>query len=204
MLEEINTGIFEKDIRDFAFALLAGTPDYFFTVAASSSGKYHPVNDLGEGGLVRHSISVKRMLDHILCPEGYYEFTDRQRQLLRVAALIHDSFKSGRVEDYEKNSHTKFLHPLFSSTFVIETAVMTGFNFDDAKFIADAVISHMGQWNTSTYQTGTLPKPETPAQKVLHLADYLASRKDINMDLPQVEQEPVEIDLEIGTISEEL
>ena len=38
----------------------------------------------------------------------------------------------------------------------------------------------MGQWNTNS--TAKLPTPETQDQKVLHLADYLASRKDINME----------------------
>jgi hypothetical protein len=41
----------------------------------------------------------------------------------------------------------------------------------------------MGQWNTSTRMKGTLPLPESPEQKVLHLADYLASRRNINMTL---------------------
>ena len=30
-------------------------PEYFFSVASSSSGKYHPSFSLGEGGLYRHT-----------------------------------------------------------------------------------------------------------------------------------------------------
>ena len=30
-------------------------PDYFFKVAASSTGKYHPAFSLGDGGLLRHT-----------------------------------------------------------------------------------------------------------------------------------------------------
>ena len=66
---------------------------------------------------------------------------------------------------------------------IIMQSVLFKFNYDDAQFIASAVISHMGQWNTSWKMSGMLPLPETPAQKVLHLTDYLASRKDINMSL---------------------
>ena len=40
----------------------------------------------------------------------------------------------------------------------------------------------MGQWNTiSRAQNIILPLPETEGQKLLHLADYLASRKDIEI-----------------------
>ena len=47
----------------------------------------------------------------------------------------------------------------------------------------------MGQWNTSKNEPGKLPTPETPAQKALHLADYLASRKDINMEVEENDNE---------------
>ena len=188
MENEISTLLIE-DIREFALALLETLPDYFFTAPASSSGKYHPTNDLGEGGLVRHSISVRKMLRYILAPAGYYEFTDREKELLEVAALFHDAFKSGTQEEFEKNIHTKFLHPVYAANHIVMRSVLQRFEFDDAQFIASAIISHMGQWNTSWREPGRLPLPLTPAQKALHLADYLASRKDINMNLPDVDEE---------------
>ena len=49
------------------------------------------------------------------------------------------------------------------------------------KFIAIAVSKHMGQWNTDKRSTATLPKPDDEASELLHLADYLASRKCLNM-----------------------
>jgi hypothetical protein len=60
------------------------------------------------------------------------------------------------------------------------TAIKNGYPYEKALFIYNAVISHMGQWSTNG--TAKLPTPETPDQKALHLADYLASRKDINME----------------------
>ena len=42
-------------IRSFVHDALIKLPDYFFHVAASSTGKYHPAYALGEGGLVRHT-----------------------------------------------------------------------------------------------------------------------------------------------------
>ena len=179
MLEEIDK-LQDEENRKFAHTLLSNVPDYFFSVPASSSGKYHPSNDLGNGGLVRHSISVARMLEHLIEPYGYYDFDDEQKELLKIAALFHDCMKSGTQEEYEKNKHTKFLHPLYAANFIMTTAIKNGYPYEKALFIYNAVISHMGQWNTNG--TAKLPTPETPDQKVLHLADYLASRKDINME----------------------
>lgn len=183
MVDEIDT-IKDIDNRKFALILLSKVPDYFFSVPASSSGKYHPKNDLGEGGLVRHSISVARMLDHLLEPYGYFDFNEEQKDLLKIAALFHDCMKSGTQEEYEKGKHTKFLHPLYAANFIMTEAITNSYSYEKALFIYNAVIAHMGQWNTNV--TGELPTPKTPDQKVLHLADYLASRKDINMEFDEV------------------
>ena len=180
-IDEIN----DIDNRRFARYLLGRIPDYFFIAPASSSGKYHPQNDLGEGGLVRHSISVLRMLEHLLEPEGYFDFTDEQKDLLKIAALFHDCMKSGTQEEYENNQRTKFLHPLYAANFSMTTAIENEYPYEKALFIYDAVIAHMGQWNKNKNESGMLPTPTTMSQKVLHLADYLASRKDINMTLEE-------------------
>ena len=182
MLEEIDK-LQDIENRRFANTLLNRLPEYFFSAPASSSGKYHPQNDLGEGGLVRHSISVARMLDYLLEPEGYFEFDKEQQDLLKIAALFHDCMKSGTQEEYENNKQTKFLHPLYAANFIMTMAVKSGFPYEKALFIYDAIIAHMGQWNTSNNEIGSkLPTPVSPGQKVLHLADFLASRNDINME----------------------
>lgn len=186
MLEEIDT-LQDINNRRFAHFLLDRVPDYFFTVPASSSGKYHPKNDLGEGGLVRHSISVVRMLEHLLEPFGYFDFDDEQKELLKIAALFHDCMKSGTQEEYEKGKHTKFLHPLYAANFIMTVAIECGYPYEKAIFIYDTVIAHMGQWNTNKNEgCSKLPTPVSPGQRVLHLADYLASRKDINMEFDEV------------------
>lgn len=39
-----------QDLRAFAEYCLARVPEYFFTIPASSTGKYHPPFSLGRGG----------------------------------------------------------------------------------------------------------------------------------------------------------
>ena len=39
----------------------------------------------------------------------------------------------------------------------------------------------MGEWNKGKGNDKDLPKPTTNAQKFVHMCDYLASRKDIEV-----------------------
>ena len=47
--------ITQKNVKKFTAKTLLKLPDYFFTAAASSTGKYHPKYVLGEQGLLRHT-----------------------------------------------------------------------------------------------------------------------------------------------------
>ena len=176
------------DIRNFAEKCIESAPAYWSQVPASSTGKYHPSYSLGDGGLVRHTIAVVRFLNYMFGVESISnQFTSRERDLLRVAAIAHDMMKSGTQEDYEKSKWTKFDHPLLAAKMVYN---MDGLTKEERRFIAMAISSHMGAFNTDKRHPDiVLPKPEDKYQIILHLADYLASRKDIEMkfdDLPEV------------------
>lgn len=43
-----------------------------------------------------------------------------------------------------------------------------------------------GQWNTARYSKVELPKPKNKYQKFVHLCDYLASRKFLEMNFDKV------------------
>ena len=110
--------ITSDDIRDFAKVVLDDAPDYFFKVAASSTGKYHPAYALGDGGLMRHTKAVLRIYNYIIGLEQYQnQFDERWIDLGRVACLAHDIQKSGTAEIYEekakdgKKVFTVFNHP---------------------------------------------------------------------------------------------
>ena len=102
------------------------------------------------------------------------EFTSRERDLMRVAGIMHDSMKSGTDEDFEKSKYTKFDHPLLAADNIRK---MKGLPDEEIKLIATTIESHMGSWNTDKRSKTVLPKPENKYQKLVHLADYLASRR---------------------------
>jgi len=176
------------DVKNFAQKVINAAPEYWHHVGASSTGKYHPAYSLGDGGLVRHTIAVVRFLNHMFAVESIAnQFTSRERDLLRVAAIAHDSKKSGDQEDYEKSKWTKFDHPLRAAKFV-ESIEDKNITDKDKAFCMHAIESHMGAFNTDKrYPDIVLPKPEDKYQIILHLADYLASRKDIEMKFDEKE-----------------
>lgn len=180
------------DIKNFAIVLLDNLPEYIWRVPASSTGKYHPAYSLGEGGLMRHQIAVVRFLNFFLELEQYNKIIpSRERDLLRVAGLIHDGRKSGSQSDYERSKYTKFDHPLQMAT-VIRSYDGKYLNHDEIELIAHCIESHMGQWNVDRKTGECLPKPEDLHQELVHLADYLASRKPLTMDFENIETTRVE------------
>lgn len=184
-----------EDIKKFAEALINDSPGYFFHVAASSTGRYHPKYALGDRGLVRHTKAVVRFYNHIMSLEQYNsQFTEREIDLGRIAALIHDIQKSGTEEEYKNKSettdkvYTVFNHPLLAAKYVMYYKEKY-LSEDELKFIALAVGTNMGQFNTNKHEPDIiLPKPKSEMQKIIHLADYLASRKDIDISFKDDEE----------------
>ena len=170
----------DPTIRAFAHACLRWIPSYFFTTAASSSGKYHPSSNLSYKGLLRHTIFVCKNLYNITYIESskqLFSFTQREIDLMMVACLLHDSLKDGWNYDV-KNSYSQ--HPNNAAK-AVRGMIGFGLEYIDLDFIAHCIESHMGQWNTDKQGNVILPKPGDKYQWLVHLCDYLASRPDISL-----------------------
>ncbi len=182
LVQPILNTITNSDIKEFAMVLLEDMPDYIWHIGASSTGKYHPTYSLGEGGLMRHQIAVVRFLNFFFELEQYNsKLTTRQMDLMRVAGLLHDGRKSGSQQDYEASKYTRFNHPLLMAD---EIRKYDGkyLDHEEIEFIADVVSKHMGQWSEDRKSNVVLPKPNDRFSRMLHVADYLASRKCLTMD----------------------
>ena len=171
-------------LRDFAEFCLVRLPEYFFTIPASSTGKYHPSYTLGEGGLVRHTKAAVKIANDLLSLEQNKHLDS---DTILFALLFHDCIKKGS----EESKYTVTEHPLLAADFIArmidEYEVALG-SYDDAvedlrltvETIKRLIRSHMGQWNFD-YKTKReiMPKPVKEDEKFVHLCDYLASRKYI-------------------------
>lgn len=167
--------IYSDTLREFAIEAVNKLPDYFFEVAASSSGKYHPAYALGAGGLVRHTHAAVNIAIDLLRLEQYQaQFTENERDCMIIALMLHDGWKHGR-------NYAKFAvadHPVICADWLVNTEFDHSIPAGDLALIHDAIATHMGQWNTKWgSDQEIMEKPKTPTQQFVHLCDYLASRK---------------------------
>jgi hypothetical protein len=173
-----------KDIRKFAIEMVSELPDYFFTVAASSTGKYHPDYSLGEGGLVRHTKAAMLIAKTLLDLEQYKnEYSEEERDIMLTALLLHDGVKHG----VEGGKYSVASHPTDMTDFIYER-YKDRLPSSYIEGIVDCNATHMGEFNKD-YKTKEviLDKPKTDMQKFVHMCDYLASRRFLEVNFEKAE-----------------
>lgn len=140
-------------------AILTCAPTEFFTQPASMSGEHHQDYELGLGGLVRHTIAAMEVARTLfpIC-----EFTEKQEDSVIAALALHDIAKPSKT------------HPI-EAKLVLEPVS----NFDLFDTVVSLIETHHGQWD----MFGKMPRPKSELQRFVHLCDYLASRKNIAVDI---------------------
>lgn len=177
--------ISDENFKNFVKLLLENADDYFFSVAASSTGKHHPLYALGDGGLVRHTRAVTFFVNEILRPEMEFGIVDRHiGDLLIVSAIAHDIKKMGDGEEHTRNDH-----PQLAAAFIEKVNEENGnpIGEKDLEFICNVVRKHMGPWSEE--------KPSSRYELIVFYADYFASRRDVDVKFisegVNIEVEPV-------------
>ena len=165
--------------KQSAKELISLLPDYFFEVAASSTGKYHPSFSLGNGGLLRHTKALVRIGYELFENKSIgHKFTNDEKDLMIIAMIMHDGLKHG----IENSQYTKFEHPIIVCDYIKENKDKISLDSDDIEFITRVISSHMGEWNTSPYSDIVLPLPKDKYQRFVHMCDFLSSRKFLNIN----------------------
>ena len=177
------TYIKDDKIRDDLKYLVSNLPDYFFEIEASSTGKYHPKFASGEHGLVRHTKVAVRIAYELMGNPALNNFTSREKDLILLALTLHDGLKCGNP----KERYTRVDHPLLASSFVKEHKDKLSLSDDDIDFVTSVISTHMGNWNTDYNGNEVLPKPKNKYQRFVHMCDFLASRKVINVEFSGTE-----------------
>ena len=181
IFDEILATFENDDLKDFFVNKCIPTiPDYWYHAPASSSGMFHSPISLGDGGLMRHTLALVRILNYMFEVEVVKnQYTSRERDLLRIAGLMHDTRKSGSQEEYNENKQTKFDHPLKAAKIIYS---LDGIDEAEKKLICQVIARHMGVFNTSKRMPDViLPIPQNKYDARVHLCDYIVSRKDIEM-----------------------
>ena len=166
----------DEKLRQFASKIIVDAGDWFFVDPASTSGNYHPKFANEEGGLVKHTKAVFYFLNSMF-RSNMFDVDGRQEDLLRVGAIAHDIRKHTEGNVYVEN------HAEEAAKYIMEMADKNPdlISHDDAEYIAKAVAAHMGIWGD--------PEPKTDAERILHLADYIASRRPNDIDFVKLDEE---------------
>ncbi len=166
-----------ENVRLSTEIILEMIPVYFFNIPASSSGKYHPAFSLGEGGLVRHVKVAMRILEEMFRDEAFGIYDDYTKDLMRMALILHDGFKSGITNC----GHTCSEHPVIMSNFILDNKDKLLISEKDVEFVSSLILTHMGPWNKDKESNVIMPVPKTKEQLLVHLCDYIASRNFLNV-----------------------
>lgn len=154
-------------------------PDYFFHMPASTTGKYHPAFALGDGGLLRHTKSAVRIAYEILNNETLgTAFNGEEKDLIIMAVLLHDGLKSGLIE----TQYTQVNHPLLMADYIRKNASNLKLNSTQLNLVCRMIETHMGPFNKDYKGNTVLPVPTDRYQKFVHMCDYLASKKFLNIN----------------------
>lgn len=166
----------KEDIK----VLIEGLPDYFFEIPASSTGKYHPSFSNTEHGLVKHTKVAVRIAKELLDNPALNNFTASEKDLILMAIMLHDGFKSGKTHE----KYTRVDHPLLAAEYVRESKSELSLSDSEIELMYRMISSHMGIWNKDFDGNEVLPVPKDKYQRFVHLCDYLSSKKflDVKFD----------------------
>ncbi|SDX28220.1 HD domain-containing protein [Haloarcula vallismortis] len=145
-------------------------PDYFWTAAASSTGKYHPKTHSKRHGLLLHTkraFTVYEDLSDSWLNQGVVQ--QWEVNCGRAAILLHDLLKYGEPDDsgsWQRPEHTVSNHDRLASNLLREQS-------DVPDEVVACVDSHNGPW-------GRGKSPENALEMLHHVADMVASRRRID------------------------
>lgn len=156
------------ELKPFIKHVLDSQPEAFWTIPASSTGKYHPEQSRGEGGLIRHTLAAIYMAKE-LC--RVFVTTKEAEDTVIAALIVHDIGKA-IAEPHDIVGATKLRYIARDyPTFAVQAVI-------------DGVRWHMGCWATGSTQCAEAERggKEFPANfsivnQIIHLADYVVSRK---------------------------
>lgn len=167
--------IYDPRIREFTKLCLTQAPDYIFEDCPSSTtGKYHPVDELGADGTLIHIKKVFTMAYEMVkaldCEEN--------RDLVLSACIIHDLRKKGPGKGAFHTLHDHAAHGVNLVDEVQDaTQMLTN---EQHQIIRNCVGYHYGPWSELPWN-----KPITNFSKeelTVFLSDFVVSKQFMRTD----------------------
>ena len=173
MLDAALSGIVDPSLKALARAGLESSADEFFTAPSSSSGRYHPADEINDGGLILHTCRDVVMADHL---GEFYGVTTKEKDILKTALILHDSWKGGDPWAGYAQDHGDLAAQ--------HIATLPGGNTKDGKTVQRLVANHMAQWNKKADKSKDPRIPADKLEQIVSYADYLGSRDNVYITTP--------------------
>lgn len=162
----------DKDIKAFVIEILNKVPNEFHIIAASSTGKHHPSQSNGTGGLVRHILATLYFAKELFYA---YDPPAIHRDIVLGALILHDIGKAmDEPHDIVAATNLRWLARKYDNPAI--------------NALVEGVRWHMGRWATGSTDCNPLevgqkfwPHSFTDIEQLVHLADYMASRKRVDL-----------------------
>lgn len=173
--------ILDPMVKEFTKLCLSEAPDYlFYDCPASTSGKYHPIDELSGDGTVIHTKKVVTVA-YALCRGLGCEHS---RDEIISACIIHDLVKQG----WNRSGHTMKSHPGLGAELVKTVQDSTGLLEDKSyNIIRNSVGYHYGLWSQRDWLKDL--KDYTPEELCVYLSDYFASKREFDIHYKRFEVE---------------
>ncbi len=160
-IEKIN----DKDVQGFIKTVLDNAPFEFWTDPCSGSGKYHPPEDQGEGGIIRHLVKCSE-ISFELC--NFFNIPERDKDIVIGSSIIHDIKKNGdpwsEKTDYE---HGKIAYDWLEQFSLKQP---------EKEELRNCVRYHMWKWVKPDEELERALNPSLN-ERIVQLTDYFCSRK---------------------------
>lgn len=177
--------ICDDSLRAFAEYALSKAPPYFWMLPSSSTGKYHPPQSNGQGGLIRHTKAAVYFADSACRPHlESGSLTTKDHAIAVTATLLHDIVKYGvgSPQRYTTKTHDKegadFVFRLGREYCKDHPELDLG----DIKRVCKGIAFHMGPW-TSEDRRKQYPDEYSLIERIVFEADYNSSRREVGLSI---------------------
>lgn len=154
-----------KDVQDFVRAALDNAPEGFWHSPCSGTGRYHPPENQGEAGIIRHLIKcVVTAKD--LC--RYFDLPEKDKDIVLAAIFLHDIKKNGEPWKQSTDMYHGKIAADFLDRFQLKEPEKTQ--------IKNCVRYHMGRFTGSKEDIERASNPDK-REFIVQLTDLFCSRK---------------------------
>jgi len=195
LYSRINQLIQSKEMQEFVKVALDNAPDYFWTLKASTSGKYHHGETLVEHVLYALEYGVA----HLRILQWYW---DKETKDLYFAALfLHDLYRCG-IQDREAMDEDGFLrtdslHPIYAAAELSRLEIPSKSKGDDPfraytfswfKRFQKAVAGHLGPWSPLK-DINPMQDNVLSLRYNVFITDFVVSRQCQRTTIPELQEE---------------